>query len=362
MVGWIVKAEKSKEDKMDKVNNVDIVYGASWGDEGKGKVSHFLANRKNPDGTNYYDFVARWAGGSNAGHTIYHEGRKFATHIVPSGVFFNITSLIGPNCVLNIESFYKEIAELEAGGIDTSLVKVHPKCHIVTGKHIEEDKQRYAERMGTTSQGIAPAYRDKYGRTGLLVQDSKLDQKFIFRDKLHGNVLCEGAQGFHLDINYGNYPFVTSSETLPYAACSLGFGPKKIRNIYASAKIYDTRSGEDPLFPSCLLENPKLLSIADAGKEYGVTTGRRRKVNWLNLDKLVEAVQIGGATHLIVNKCDILEQTGHFKLYYDRSLIEFSNLSDMQSFITQTCKDKCDSLEEIYYSSNPHNVEGLIYE
>ena len=347
---------------MRNVNLVDIVYGAAYGDEGKGKVSHFLAKRKDINNQNYYNFVARWGGGSNAGHTIYHEGRKYATHIVPCGVFFGINSLIGPGCVLNIDSFYKELAELEAGGLDTSLVKVHPKCHIVTGKHIEEDKERYAQKMGTTSQGIAPAYRDKYGRTGLLVEDSKLDQKYIFRDSLYGNILCEGAQGFHLDVNYGNYPYVTSSETLPYAACSIGFGPKKIRNIYASAKIYDTRSGEDPLFPSSLLDNPKLLSVANEGKEYGVTTGRRRKVNWLNLNKLIDAVKIGGATHLVINKCDILENTKHFKLYYDRSLIEFTNLKEMQDFIEHTCYNICDGLEKIYFSSSPHEVEGLKYE
>lgn len=347
---------------MKNVNNVDIVYGASWGDEGKGKVSHFLAKRKDTNNQNYYDFVARWGGGSNAGHTIYHEGRKYATHIVPCGIFFGITSLIGPGCVLNIDSFYKELAELEAAGLDTSLVKVHPNCHIVTNQHIIDDKERYATKMGTTSQGIAPAYRDKYGRTGLLAKYSRLDEKFIFRDKLHGNVLCEGAQGFHLDINYGNYPYVTSSETLPYAACSLGFSPKKIRNIYASAKVYDTRSGEDPDFPASLLENDKLLKIADIGKEYGVTTGRRRKVNWLNLDKLIHAISVGGATHLILNKCDILEEAKYFRLFFDRTLIQFDNLKEMQKFISDMCYNNCDGLEKIYFSSSPHEVEGLEYE
>jgi adenylosuccinate synthase len=346
-----------------KVENVDVVYGASWGDEGKGKITHFLANRKNQDGSNYYNFVARWGGGSNAGHTIYHEGRKFATHIVPSGIFFGITSLIGPGCVLNVDSFYKELAELKAGGLDTSLVQVHPNCHIVTDQHIVDDRERYAAKMGTTSQGIAPAYRDKYGRTGLLAKDyNKIDQKYIFRGKLYGNVLCEGAQGFHLDINYGNYPYVTSSETLPYAACSLGFSPRRIKNIYGCAKIYDTRSGEDPLFPASLLQNETLLKIADLGKEYGVTTGRRRKVNWLNLDKLIEAVKIGGATHVVINKCDILEEIGVFRLRYDSNLIQFENLQEMQNFIKDTIRRKCPDIKYTYFSSNPETIEGFRYE
>lgn len=345
-----------------KVENVDIVYGASWGDEGKGKITHFLANRKNQDGSNYYNFVARWGGGSNAGHTIYHEGRKFATHIVPSGIFFGITSIIGPGCVLNIDSFYNELRELKKGGLDTSLVKVHPNCHIVMNEHVQYDRQSLSVKLGTTSQGIAPAYRDKYGRTGLQAKSSNLERSFLFDENLYGNILCEGAQGFHLDINYGNYPFVTSSETLPYAACSLGFSPRRIKNIYGCAKIYDTRSGEDPLFPASLLQNETLLKIADLGKEYGVTTGRRRKVNWLNLDKLIEAVKIGGATHVVINKCDILEEVGVFRLRYDNTLIQFENLQEMQNFIKDTLRRKCADVKHTYFSSNPETIEGFRYE
>lgn len=347
---------------MKTIDNVDIVYGASWGDEGKGKITHFLAERKNKDNSNYYDFVARWGGGANAGHTIWHNGTKYATHIVPSGVFFGIPSIIGAGCVLNIDSFYEELHNLRDGGIDTSLVKVHPNCHIVTDKHISYDKIALAGKLGTTSKGIAPAYSDKYARTGILAKDSKLDQKYIFNDKMYGNILCEGAQGYHLDINYGNYPYVTSSETLPYAACSLGFGPHKIRNIYACAKIYDTRSGEDPLFPANLLENPTLLKIADLGKEYGVTTGRRRKVNWLNLNKLVEAVDVGGATHLVINKCDILEEVGVFRLFYDKVLIQFENLEEIKNFIKDTIYRSCKNVKYIYFSSNPETIEGFRYE
>jgi adenylosuccinate synthase len=338
---------------MKTINNVDVVYGASWGDEGKGKITHFLASKPN-----YYNFVCRWNGGSNAGHTIFHNGKKFATHIVPSGIFYGIKSVIGPNCVVNIESFYKEVAELSSGGLDTSLIKIHPLAHIVTNEHIEEDKAKLAH-LGTTSQGIAPAYRDKAARKGLLAKDSTIDKSYILNEELHGNILCEGAQGYHLDINYGNYPFITSSECLPYGACSLGFPPQKIKNVFACAKIYDTRSGTDPLFPETLLEDPILLSIADAGKEYGTTTGRRRKVNWLNMDKLIEAIRVGGATHLVINKCDILKQVGIYKVFHEGKLIDFKTFDELQDFIDFVCYNSSDLLEYIYFSENPETIEGF---
>jgi len=335
------------------VRNVDIVVGAAWGDEGKGKVTSYLAK------CNKYDFVARWNGGSNAGHTIYHNGKKFATHIVPSGVFHGITSVIGPGCVVNLKAFYKEVEELSVGGIDTSLIKIHPRAHIVTDEHINEDKTKLAGKLGTTSQGIAPAYRDKYARVGLLAKDSTLPKNFLLDEELHGDVLCEGAQGVWLDINWGNYPYITSSECLPYAACSLGFGPKTIRNIYAVAKAYDTRSGEDPGFPASLLDNPDLLAIADAGHEYGTTTGRRRKVNWLNLDKLIESCKITGATHLIINKCDILEIVNQYRLYYGGRLVDFNSWYKMARFIDLVIATECTDIKSVIFSRSPEIVESL---
>ena len=326
--------------------------------KGKGKITHVLASKKTHTRKNYYNFVCRFQGGSNAGHTIYHNGKKFATHIVPSGVFYGITSVIGPNCVVNLDAFYKEIEQLKLGGIDTSLIKVHPNAHIVTNEHIAEDKATLGH-LGTTSQGIAPAYRDKAARKGLLAKDSTIDKTYILTEKLYGNILCEGAQGYHLDINYGNYPFVTSSECLPYAACSLGFAPQKIKSIYACAKIYDTRSGEDPLFPSTLLEDQTLKFIGDLGQEYGVTTGRRRKVNWLNLDKLIEAVEVGGATDLIVNKCDILQKVGVYRLFHNSKLIEFENFEQMKEYIQVSLFKSSTILKRVLFSGNPEILEGF---
>jgi len=154
-------------------------------------------------------------GGNNAGHTIYVDGIKYKTHLIPSGIFYGIKSIIGPNCVINVKAFYNEIQYLKNNGFDVNLIKVSPKAHIVKDEHINEDKLKY-KSYGTTSKGIAPCYRDKYARKGLRVTDIKEQfNNYIWDEKLYGNILCEGARGVWLDIDYGNYPYVTSSNTLP---------------------------------------------------------------------------------------------------------------------------------------------------
>ena len=287
---------------MSEINYVDICCGLAWGDEAKGKITSELAK------TNNYNYVCRWSGGDNAGHTIYINKKKYETHIIPSGVFYNIKSIIGPDCVVNKEGFLKEIEYLNKNGFNTDLVKISPKAHIVTDNHIKEDLSILNKSQGTTARGIAPCYSDKYKRIGMQVKDVKELKEYLWDEKLFGNILCEGAQGFWLDINQGNYPYTTSSVTLPYGSCSLGFAPQKIRNVYGAAKIYDTRSGIDSLFPEELLEDKELSKIIELGKEYGVTTGRKRKVNWLNVDLLIKAVNISGTTHLVISKIDILKQ------------------------------------------------------
>jgi adenylosuccinate synthase len=353
---------------MKRVHKADIVYGVQAGDESKGKVAAYLSSLSNPEKDKYYDFVARWGGGANAGHTVFVNSKKYKTHMIPSGVFHGIKSLVGPGCVVNLEGLKVELEYLEANGFDKSLVKIYPNTHIVSEEHINFDKNNLSKLLGTTSKGIAPAYSDKFARKGIqfhqVAEKDPFWKDYLFNEELHGNVLCEGAQGFFLDINWGNYPYVTSSETLPYAACSLGFSPKLINNIYAVAKIYETRSGEDPLFPESLFDNPELLKIADEGNEYGTTTGRRRKVNYLNLDRLIYALEKGGATHLIISKCDVLEKVGSFKLYYKNELISFESLSLMKDFIEDVIDGKFFDdlefpLEKIYFSHSPEEVENL---
>lgn len=332
------------------INFVDICCGLAWGDEAKGKIVSFLSKTGN------YDYVCRWAGGNNAGHTIYIDGKKYKTHLIPSGVFYGIKSIIGPDCVVNIESFFKEITYLKENGFNTNLIKISPKAHIITNKHINEDKDKY-EKLGTTSKGIAPCYRDKYARIGKRVIDFKdILGEYIWNEELSGNILCEGAQGFWLDINYGNYPYITSSNTLPYGACSLGFSPQLIRNIYGASKIYDTRSGTDTDFPETLLNIDEFISIGNIGEEYGTTTGRKRKVNWLNLDKLILAINYSGTTHLVMSKIDILQELKIYKLFHNNNIVEFTSLNEMTNYIEKTLKNKCKMLKDIRFSDNKESI------
>ena len=326
------------------IDFVDIIFGLAWGDEGKGKISGALAKN--------YDFICRWNGGPNAGHTIYLNNKKYKTHIIPSGIFYGKKSIIGPNCVINIDKFFDEIDYLNKEGFDTTLIKVSPRTHIITERHMQYDLKFLKPKLGTTGQGIAPAYSDKMLRCGRLAKNY-LDKKYIWDEELNGKILCEGAQSFWLDINYGNYPYVTSSETLPYSACSLGFSPKKIKDIIGAAKIYDTKSGIDPLFPETLWQNEELNKLIEIGQEYGTTTGRKRLVNWLNIDRLTYAVKKSGVTKLIINKCDILEKINIFKVIFNinkdgPNFIQFHTFNDMKNYISEIFKHDC----EVLFSGN----------
>jgi adenylosuccinate synthase len=298
------------------IKHVDIIVGLAWGDEGKGKISSAMAKD--------YDMVCRWNGGPNAGHTVYLNDKKYKTHLIPSGVFHGKKSIIGPNCVINVSKFKDEINYLKENGFDTSLIKIHPNTHVITEEHIKFDCNFLKPKLGTTGQGIAPCYASKANRSGIQIRSLPYPElkNFIWDGKLEGKILCEGAQSIWLDINYGDYPFVTSSETFPHNACSLGFSPKKIRDIIGVAKIYDTKSGVDPLFPECLWNDAKLNQLIDLGQEYGSTTGRKRIVNWLNFGRLNNAINLSGATKVIINKCDVFEKVGIFRInnFHETSL------------------------------------------
>jgi len=329
------------------INSVDIIFGLAWGDEGKGKISNAISKN--------YDIVCRWNGGPNAGHTVYINDKKYKTHIIPCGVFQNKLSIIGPNCVINIDKFFDEIDYLKSGGFNSSLIKVSPKAHIITEKHIQYDLKFLKSKLGTTGQGIAPCYADKALRVGKLAKDY-LDKEYLWDGELYGNVLCEGAQSFWLDLNYGDYPYVTSSETLPYSACSLGFSPKKIKDIIGVAKIYDTKSGVDPFFPETLWQDDELNMLIEIGQEFGSTTGRKRIVNWLNLNKLIDAVRISGVTKLIINKCDILDKIHTYKLYQNNNLHKFNTLQAMQCFIKSYIIHNTNDYVEVIFSGNKENI------
>ena len=331
------------------IDNVDVVVGLAWGDEGKGKITSSIASK------NDYNYVCRWAGGSNAGHTVYVDGKKYATHIIPSGVFKGVPSVIGPGCVVNKDKLYQELEYLHTHGFNIDLVKVSPRAHMVTDDHIAFDKINLSSSLGTTSNGIAPCYADKAARTGLQAFEV-LPEKLIWDEELSGNILCEGAQGVWLDLDWGNYPFVTSSTTLPYGACSLGIPPQKIRRIYGVAKIYDTRSGVDPFFPENLLSNYTLSRLGQLGREIGVTTGRKRKVNWLDLNKLIKAINITGTTDLIINKCDIISQLDIYKLYYKNELKTFQTFDEMKLYVESEIGRTCPMINSQVYSYSPEFI------
>jgi adenylosuccinate synthase len=305
------------------IETVDIIYGLAWGDEGKGKIANALAKN--------YDYVCRWNGGPNAGHTVYVNGKKYKTHSIPSGIFAGKKCVIGPGCVINMDKMLEELRMLTLAGYDVNLVKIHPNAHIITEDHIAYDKE-FLSHLGTTAQGIAPCYADKMLRKGKRAVET-VEPNWIWDGELSGKVLCEGAQSVWLDIDHGDYPYVTSSTTMPYGACSLGFSPRKVRQLIGIAKIYDTKSGVDPLFPETLWDDPVLNKIIELGGEYGSTTGRKRLVNWLNVDKLLKAIRLSGCSELIINKCDVLEKVGVFKLIHGGELLEFNSLSDMKKYL-----------------------------
>ena len=342
------------------IKKVDIVCGLAWGDEAKGKIVADLLK------TNDYDWVCRWSGSHNAGHTIYFNNQKYVTHLIPAGVFYGINSYIGPDCLVSLNELEKELLYLTENGFNTNCVFISQYCNVILDEHVQEDINKYKKQQGSTGKGVAPCARDKYGRKGIRVKDlgtehllgiHKYNQSIV-KDisKLDGVVLCEGAQGNRLDINFGNYPFVTSANTFPYSACSLGFSPRKIRDIYGAAKIYDTRVGVDPEFGDELLDDKTLSEIAIVGNEFGATTGRTRKVNWLNLDKLINSINVSGCNIVIISKEDILLKIGKYRIIKDEDLIEFDSLASMKRFIKKHIKNDCDEVDKIIFSNNPYKI------
>lgn len=288
----------------------DIVVGLSYGDEGKGKVTHHLLR------SGKYTHCIRYNGGCNAGHTIYHEGTKFVTHHIPAGVFFGIRSIIGNGCVVNIDQFHREIQMLHEGGINTDgLIFIANNAHIITDAHLEEDRKDTT--IGTTKQGNGPAYRDKYDRQGTLAAEALVGTPYLidlYRE-LHETdeevvVLCEGAQGFGLDIDWGDYPYVTSSHCTTAGALLNGIPPQAVRKVYGVTKAYDTYVGAKEFHG----EGRIFDLLQQLGNEYGATTGRHRQCNWLNIRDLKRAININGVTDLIVNKVDILREAGEWSL------------------------------------------------
>jgi adenylosuccinate synthase len=333
------------------INYADIIVDLQAGDTGKGKVAHALLKR------NFYTHVIRYNGGGNAGHTIYHNGNKIVTHFIPCGVLYGIKSIIGPGCVVNVDRLFHEIEELEKNGIDVkNNLLIDKRVHVITEDHLQEDSSE--TKIGTTKQGIGPVYRDKYARVGYRVENEPSLSEFVYDIySLHcgdeeNSILFEGAQGFELDIDWGDYPFVTSSHCTVGSAILNGIPPKKVREIYGIAKAYRTYVGAKDF------EKPNNVfnEIRELGNEYGATTGRKRQIDWIDMDMLIKAININGVTILVINKLDILEKVGQYKLYCNGEICHYEDSIEFEEVIKLIVYSECASVEKIIFSKSPYDI------
>jgi len=339
---------------------VDVILGLQWGDEGKGKIVDYFAPG--------YEMIARFQGGPNAGHTLYVEGKKIVLHQIPSGIFReNKINLIGSGVVLDAVILKKECESVASFGIDfKKSLYISERTHLILPSHRAIDRASESakgrEKIGSTLKGISPAYMDKTGRNGLRVGDI-LDNDFIskyhkLRNKhqqildnfsfvediseaendffeaieflktlkiINGEyfindaiskgkkILAEGAQGSMLDVDFGTFPFVTSSNTITAGVCSgLGISPQKIKEVIGITKAYCTRVGSGP-FPTELNDSMGEL-IRKNGNEFGSTTGRPRRCGWIDLVALHFACMINGVTQLVMTKADVLDEIDILKV------------------------------------------------
>lgn len=327
----------------------DIVLGFAWGDEAKSKVCSSLIKE------NKYNRTMRFNGSSNAGHTFYLNEQKIITHIVPTGAVFNIRSIIGPGCVINEADFWKEIDHLKQFNHDIlNYVKIAHNAHIVQDRHKEEEVGETA--IGTTKMGVGPAYRDKYARTGIRAESIDSFKGLLidvydefYKSKEPITLLAEGAQALGLDIDWGtHYPFVTSSHCGVGSLINNGVPHKAIRKVVGVTKCYDTYVGTRA-FQNIL--DPVLDKLADEGQEYGATTGRRRKTNYLNVDLLVRSAQMSCATDIIINKIDVLRKVNVWKVLKGNSILDLGSELSFVNYIR-------DLLPEIkfVFSNNPYTI------
>lgn len=339
---------------------VDVILGLQWGDEGKGKIVDYLAPR--------YDIVARFQGGPNAGHTLKFEGKKFVLHTVPSGIFRpELRNLIGNGVVIDPITLVRELQGLDAAGVSwQERLFVARKAHLILPTHRYLDAASEAakgqEKIGSTLRGIGPTYMDKTGRNGLRVGDllapnfkekyAQLREKHLQLSKIYPpiefdlegeerkwfeslevlrtmqlvdgawfvnealgrgeRILAEGAQGSMLDIDFGTYPFVTSSNTITAGVCTgLGVAPHRIGEVIGITKAYTTRVGSGP-FPTELHDEVG-ERLRREGGEFGATTGRPRRCGWLDLVQLRYTVMLNGVTQLVVTKIDVLNTFAHLR-------------------------------------------------
>ena len=309
---------------------IDVLVDVQRGDCGKGKISKILNDKYN------YDVIAKYNGGGNAGHAVWINDKKYTAHYLTSGMYdINTKIIIGCGCVVNPKEFLNEYNEFKDEFKLENRVYIHPYTHVITDEHIIEDS--YDNKIGTTKKGIGPAYSGKYSRTNKRAEDIDELKPFILETsdikKLNfNNILMEGSQGWWLDIDYGSYPYVTSSHIHPgFAFSTFGLPLSDLGDIYGVAKIYETYVGNAKNLVICDEDDANI--IREKGYEYGETTGRPRQIGYLNINDLVDACNYCGVNELYINKCDVLEEVNIFKCIIDGNVRTFNNLDDMKDTI-----------------------------
>ncbi len=365
------------------MSKVDVVLGTFYGDEGKGKIIDYLSSSA--------DIAVRCTGGNNAGHTIEVDGKKFAFHLIPSGILNKGTiAVIGNGIVIDPKVLIEEINELKKNGFSVDNLKISEKAHIILPYHIEMDKlleeNRGNSKIGTTARGIGPAYCDKYERCGIRAEDlisdrfeallttninnkNKIfkmynyptidlkqtledykkyaeilkpyitDTVTLLHDALENGkkILCEGAQASLLDIDFGSYPFVTSSNPSIGGICTgSGLGARDIGEVYGVLKAYSSRVGSGPYITE--QDNEIGDTIRELGHEYGTTTKRPRRCGWLDLVALKYAVRLNGITGLAINHVDTIGKLDKIKLCvaYNHNGKETTNFSTNVDFLNNS--------------------------
>ncbi len=332
------------------IDYADVIVDLQAGDTGKGKVAHSLCKSEN------YTHVVRYNGGGNAGHTIFHNGNKYVTHFIPCGVLYGIKSIIGPGCVVDPEKLEKEVEELEAAGFKVrENLFIDKRAHIILPSYIEEDSQD--TMIGTTKTGNGPTYRNKYNRSGVragdyLPADVIIDVYEEFHTSKMVRILFEGAQGFELDIDWGDYPYVTSSHCTVGSAILNGVPPQRIRNIYGVAKAYRTYVGKKDFEG----KSSYFRQIREEGQEFGATTGRPRQINWIDINDLNKAINLNGVTHLIINKIDVLDKVGVFKSIVNGEEKTYESMDDMETSIQDEINLGTLTVKSVTFSKTPLSI------
>jgi adenylosuccinate synthase len=332
------------------IEYADVIVDLQAGDTGKGKVAHSLC--KNGE----YTHVVRYNGGGNAGHTIFHNGNKYVTHFIPCGVLYGIKSIIGPGCVVDPLKLENEVKELEEAGFNVrENLFIDKRVHIILPSYIEEDSKDIM--IGTTKTGNGPTYRNKYNRSGIRACDYLPSEMLIdVYEEFYGNkkvrILFEGAQGFELDIDWGDYPYVTSSHCTVGSAILNGVPPQKIRNVYGVAKAYRTYVGQKTFEG----DSDHFESIRIEGQEFGATTGRPRQINWIDMNDLIKAMNINGVTNLIINKIDVLGKVGIFKSIVNGVEYTYETMEEMEESISDEIRMSGLSPKEIVFSKTPLSI------